>query len=142
MLNVANLEEHKRVVRRLYELINQNAGQGFGEVIAFDHIDHSSNASGPEGFARGAANIHRAYSCFNIALEELIAADDLVAARWREHGVHVGQFFNLKPTGKAFETMGVSVHRVREGKIVESWLAIDPKSIRAQQTAQQALQEE
>ena len=141
MLNVAKWEEHKRVVRRLYELINQNAGQGFGEVIAPDHIDHSNNANGPEGFARGAARIHRAYSPFNIALEELIAADDLVAARWREHGVHVGQFFNLKPTGKAFETTGINIYRVRDGKIVESWLAIDPKSIRAQQTAQQALRE-
>jgi predicted ester cyclase len=51
----------------------------------------------------------------------------------------VGQFFNLKPTGKPFEARGMNLYRVRDGKIVESWLAIDPATIRAQQAAQQAL---
>jgi predicted ester cyclase len=132
-------EANKIVVRRLYDYINENGADRFANVIAPSFVDHSNDARGPEGFAGAAANLHRAYADLHFEITDMVAEADLVSIRWLETGKHVGQFFNLKPTGKRFESRGMNLYRVGDGKIVESWLAIDPATIRAQQAAQQEL---
>jgi predicted ester cyclase len=89
--------------------------------------------------AAAAARLHSAYDDLRIQPAELVAEGDLVAVRWVETGKHVGQFFNLQPTNQRFEARGLTLYRLRDDLIVESWLAIDPATIRAQQAAQEAL---
>jgi predicted ester cyclase len=133
--------ENQQVVRKLYEYIQQNHAAGFELVVAQSHVDHSNGRNGPSGFAEAAANIHRAYSDLKSELLELVAQGDLVVAQWHETGVHTGQFFNLKPTNKPFEATGLNMYRVVDGKIVDSWISVDPRTIRAQQAAQATLQD-
>jgi predicted ester cyclase len=132
----------KAVVEHLYELINNNELDKFATVAANDYIDRSNGSKGPEGMAAAAANLHRAYADLRIELVDVIAEGDLVAVRWLETGRHVGQFFNLKPTHKPFEARGINVYRVKKERIIESWLGIDPETIRAQQIGQQTLEAE
>jgi predicted ester cyclase len=131
----------KGVIRRLYDCINGNRSGEFADVVAGSYIDHSNGSRGPDGFAAAAANLHRAYADLRLQIADLIAEGDLVAARWVETGRHVGQFFNLRPTGQPVESRGTTLYRVRDGKVIESWLGIDPATIRSQQAAQQALAE-
>jgi predicted ester cyclase len=130
---------NKTVVQRLYHLINTKEFDKFGTVLANAFVDRSNGSNGPEGMAAAAANLHRAYADLRIELLQIIAESDLVVVQWRETGRHVGQFFNLKPTNKPFEAKGINVYRVKDERIVESWLGIDPSTIRAQQLAQQEL---
>ncbi|OBQ62211.1 ester cyclase [Mesorhizobium loti] len=132
--------ENKQVVRKLYDCIQRNDAAGFAQIVAESHTDHSNGRNGPAGFAAAAENIHRAYSDFHIELRTLVASDDLVVAQWHETGVHTGQFFNLKPTNKPFESTGLNMYRVSGGKILDSWISVDPRTIRAQQAAQAALE--
>jgi predicted ester cyclase len=137
---VADIIAHnKEIVRRLYEAIQQNRAEDFSDLVAASHVDHSNGRNGPAGFAGAAANLHRAYSDFNIKLESVVAEGDWVVVQWHETGIHTGQFFNLKPTNKPFESQGVNMYRVTEGKISDSWIAVDPRTIRAQQEAQNRL---
>jgi predicted ester cyclase len=131
-------ETNKSTVRRLYEFINGNRAEQFALVVAPRYVDHSNGQQGPSGFAEAAANLHRAYADLRLEIADMVAEGDLVAVRWVETGRHVGQFFSLKPTGKRFESRGMNLYRVRDGKILESWLAIDPVTIRAQRETQQA----
>jgi predicted ester cyclase len=133
---------NKAVVRRLYDLINDNDPGQFETIVADTYVDRSNGSQGPDGVAAAAANLHRAYSDLRIELVDVIGESDLVVVRWRETGRHVGQFFNLKPTNKPFEAKGINVYRVKEDRIVESWLGIDPGTIRSQQLGQQALEAE
>jgi steroid delta-isomerase-like uncharacterized protein len=130
---------NKKVIRRLYEVINANDAAAFSQVVAPAFADNSNGSKGPEGFAAAAANLHRAYADLRIDVVDMLAEADHVAVRWHETGRHVAQFFNLKPTGKPFASRGMNIYRLAEGKIVESWLAIDPATIRAQQQAQAEL---
>jgi predicted ester cyclase len=123
----------------LYEFIEANQTDRLATVVASTYVDRSNGGKGPEGLAHAVANLHRAYSDFKIELADLIADDDLVAVRWIETGRHTGPFFNLKPTGRPFEARGVNLYRLQGDQIVESWIAVDPITIRAQQAAQQAL---
>jgi predicted ester cyclase len=136
------IEANALAVRRLYEIINENRGDLFATVVAPSYIDHSNGAAGPAGFADAAANLHRAYDDLHFEIAGIVGQRDMVAVRWVEAGVHVGPFFNLRPTGKPFESRGLTMYRLHEGCIVESWLAIDPSTIRAQQAAQEALEAE
>jgi predicted ester cyclase len=136
---IDQVTSNKTVVQRLYDLINSKDFDQFGTVIANAFVDRSNGSNGPEGMAAAAANLHRAYADLRIELLQIIGESDLVVAQWRETGRHVGQFFNLKPTNKPFEAKGINVYRVKDERIVESWLGIDPSTIRAQQLAQQEL---
>ena len=129
----------KDIVRQLFDCIRQNRSEGFTDLVSALHIDRSNGRNGPNGFVAGAANLHRAYSDFDISIEAIVAEGDTVVVRWHETGVHTGQFFNLRPTGRPFDARGVNVYRVQNGKVVESWIAVDPKTIRAQQKGQAAL---
>lgn len=130
---------NKDVIRKLYDCIRQNSAEGFADLVSTSHVDRSNGRNGPDGFVAAAGNLHRAYSDFAISIEEMVAEGDTVVVRWRESGVHTGQFFNLRPTGKPFDAYGVNVYRVQNGKVTESWIAVDPKTIRAQQEGQAVL---
>ena len=123
----------KDIVRKLYDCIRQNRSEGFADLVSRSHIDRSNGRNGPNGFVAGADNLHRAYSDFDISIDAMVAEGDTVVVRWRETGVHTGQFFNLRPTGKPFQADGVNLYRVQDSEVVESWIAVDPKTIRAQQ---------
>ena len=129
----------KDIVRQLFDCIRQNRPDGFAHLVSASHIDRSNGRHGPDGVAAGAANLHRAYSDFDISIEAMVAEGDTVVVRWRETGVHTGSFFNLRPTGRPFDAYGVNVYRVQNSKVVESLIAVDPKTIRAQQEGQAAL---
>ncbi|AHG49049.1 ester cyclase (plasmid) [Rhizobium leguminosarum bv. trifolii CB782] len=131
---------NEQVVRQLYEYIQRNDAGGFAAVVSEKHTDHSNGRNGPAGFAQAVNNIHKAYSDLKSELQLIVASGDLVVAQWRETGVHTGQFFNLKPTNKPFEATGLNMYRVVDGKIVDSWISVDPRTIRAQQAAQAALE--
>jgi predicted ester cyclase len=129
----------KDIVRQLIDCIRQNRPDGFSHLVSASHIDRSNGRHGPDGFVAGAANLHRANSDFDISIEAMVAEGDTVVVRWRETGVHAGPFFNLRPTGRPFDACGVNVYQVLNGKVVESWIAVDPRTIRAQQEGQAAL---
>jgi predicted ester cyclase len=142
MRRTEQTSRNEQVVRELYLYIQENRAAGFENIVAASHVDHSNGRNGPSGFAGAADNIHKAYSDLKIELKEIVASDDFVVAQWHETGVHTGQFFNLKPTNKPFEATGLNMYRVVDGKIVDSWISVDPRTIRAQQAAQRALQED
>jgi predicted ester cyclase len=43
----------------------------------------------------------------------------------------VGPFFGRPPTGEDIEHCGMNLFRVQDGKLVESWLAIETSTLRA-----------
>jgi predicted ester cyclase len=58
-------------------------------------------------------------------IEDLIAEGDKVVARWRSHATHQGDYMGIAPSGKEVEFTGISVYRIEEGKIAESWTVED-----------------
>ncbi len=54
-------------------------------------------------------------------MEEQIAEGDTVVTRWTATGTQHGPLPGLPPTGKSAKVMGIWIHRLAGGKIVESW---------------------
>jgi len=61
-----------------------------------------------------------------IVEHDMLAEDDRVASRWTASGTHTGVPFGAAPaSGRRFAISGMSVYRLRDGRIVEGWVNDD-----------------
>ena len=52
-------------------------------------------------------------------LEEMVAEDDKVAARFTMQGTHRGTFFGVPPTGSKISVQTLNLYRLSQGQFVE-----------------------
>jgi len=86
----------------------------------------------PGQYAEHVQEMLDAYGAFSLTVDELIAEDDRVYARWTQVGRHVGPIDEYEPTGAELTEIASAVYRVENGLIVEYWIQIDRHGIRAQ----------
>ena len=54
-------------------------------------------------------------------IEEMFSAGDRVVVRWTGSGTHVGEVNGIPPTGKDLRVDAITIHRMADGKIAETW---------------------
>jgi steroid delta-isomerase-like uncharacterized protein len=95
------------------------------EIVAEDHVFHvpagTDYESGRDGVQRRVAMFRAALPDLSFRIGETFASQDLVAMSWTFSGTHQGPFMGVGPTGKRVAINGLSMARVRDGKIVETW---------------------
>jgi predicted ester cyclase len=109
-------EENKALSRRMEEAINRGDLEAFDELFAPDLAQE---------YKRDLAEIKRAFPDYHGADEFQLAEGDLVAGRLVFHGTHQDEFMGLAPTGEQWTFEGLSVVRVKDGKIVEDWVEVN-----------------
>ena len=127
-------QENKRLVRRFIdEVWNQRKIDLADELIASDCITHqlrspadtAGSPRSPEAVKQEAAAWLAAFPDLHLALEQMIAANDLVVSRCTIHGTHRGgDWMGIAPTGRKIEVPMIVIHRIDGGKIVEDWVLI------------------
>ena len=58
-------------------------------------------------------------------IRDLVAENDMVAARLVQRGIHKGEWEGARPTGKKFSVWEHMFFRFRDGKIAEIWVLAD-----------------
>ncbi len=111
-------EENKALVRREQEELWNHTGNldAADELFAPDYIAAAKQE---------AADFREGFPDVVSTIEDLIAEEDKVVARWRARATHRGEYMGIPPTGKEVEFTGISVYRIEAGKIAESWNAED-----------------
>jgi predicted ester cyclase len=111
-------EENKAVVRREQEELWNHTGNldAAEELFAADQADAARQE---------AADFRRGFPDVVSIIEDIIAEGDKVVARWRSRATHQGEYMGISPTGKEVEFTGISIYRIEEGKIAESWNSED-----------------
>src|SRR5215211_2181757 len=128
-----SLEENKALCNRGTEAINR------GDFDAIDEIYAPGNA---QKLKEMLAEIRRAFpDCYGMNVLQ-IAEGDLVLNRTILHGTHLGELQGLTPTGKRVTVEAVSIDRVVDGKIVESWSHVDLGELFQQQLKQAVAERE
>lgn len=56
-----------------------------------------------------------------INMEDVDVSGDIVTVIGRLRGTHTGEFLGIAPTGRSVDVKTIAVHRVADGRIVESW---------------------
>jgi predicted ester cyclase len=124
-----SVEENKKMVREITERGLNNGDVSFvDDLFAPDYRAHAAGLElppGPGAFKLAVALWRAAFPDFEVTIEELIGEGDFVVNRFHTSGTHLGQLLHVPPTGRRFAVSGADVHRVVDGRVVESWLSDD-----------------
>jgi steroid delta-isomerase-like uncharacterized protein len=117
-------DTNKEIVRRLgVEPWEGNLGV-IDELVAPDYIGHDPaqpDMQGPEGIKEFITGYLAGFPDGRITIDGQFAAGDMVATRWTGRGTHQGELMGIPPTGKQVTVSGITISRVKNGKVVEEW---------------------
>lgn len=131
-------DDPKAIVRRyLEEVVSRGNLELASRLVAEDVHFVSPYTPEPmdsrDGLLAMLGGLHAAFPDFFLREEEILGEGDLVASRWVAGGTHTGAAFaGAPPSGRRFEITGMSMYRVRAGRIVEGHVIDDTFRMRAQ----------
>lgn len=119
-------EINKASVRRFFEEgINKGNFAVLKEIVAKNYVINDpqslSNLLGPELLERHTILLRTAFADFHYEINDIFGEDTKVAVRWTFHGTHTGEYMRIAPTGRNVTITGITIFRVVDGKIQESW---------------------
>ncbi len=125
-------EENKELLRRWFDEV-WNKGRADAIVEMFDENgiahgladDPSKPITGPGDFTPFHTTFREAFPNMIIDIEDMVAEGDKVAARCSVRGKHEGEFMGRAATQAPVEFTGMTIVRIRDGKIVEAWNNFD-----------------
>jgi len=113
------------IVRKFFEV-----GPSKGDLAAADILLHPgfslhtplpTPGPGIEAMNNVITTCRAAFHDLNVTVDDIMAVEDRVTARFTARGIHKGEFMGLPPTGKAITMTGIEIFRIKDGKIVELW---------------------
>jgi predicted ester cyclase len=120
--------DNKAVVRRFVEdVINRGDDRLLRELVSPKYVIHCPEGDlyGPDGARLDLMELRAAFPDLRLELTELLAEGDLVARRFTLHGTHSGPFLGLCPSGRQVAIPALGLDRVRDGRLVETWIAFN-----------------
>jgi steroid delta-isomerase-like uncharacterized protein len=76
---------------------------------------------GPVGYLAIIGMMRSGFPDVQWTLEEMVAENDKVAARFIMKGTHQGVFFGVPPTGKPIKVQAMNLYRFSNGQITEEY---------------------
>lgn len=130
-------QRNKEIVRKAFEVVGAGDYDRMGDYIADYYIRHCQAT--PQVQVRSLAAFKEFIRQDRAAIPDqqlevryLVAEDDKVAFWATYKGTQTGQMGPFPPSGKYAELDFAGVHRLEDGKIVESWVTWDNVTILSQ----------
>jgi predicted ester cyclase len=119
--------ENKAVVRRVLEGLNHRNLDDAASVLAPDYVWHGPgpDVHGPAGWKQLAAMYLSAFPDLVMTIDDQIAEGDRVATRYTARGTHRGELAGVAASGRYVTVPCLSIERVVDGKVVESFEVFD-----------------
>jgi steroid delta-isomerase-like uncharacterized protein len=118
-------ENNKLTMNRFLEFINTASEALAEELISPDAIFYVPGRPdpmhGPSGYLGIIHMMRSGFPDIQWTLDEIIAENDQVAARYTMHGTHKSTFFGVPPTGKSIEIGAINFYRFSDGQIIEEF---------------------
>ena len=126
-------EVDKATLRRIpLEVINEGRLGVIDEILAEDHVERGETPGFPpgrDGLKQYIAAMRTAFPDIRYSVLHEISEGDLVVQHVHATGTMKGDFAGMKATGKSAAWDEVHITRMRNGKAVEHWPAIDQLSL-------------
>jgi len=122
--------DHEEIVRRFTaEVYNEKRLDAIPRYVADTFVDHSPGTPpGPHGpdFVRSQAEqTFAGMPDTHFEILHLFSEGDMVAMHWRVQGTASATFGGGGSTGRKIDVEGISLFRMEDGKIAESWDIVD-----------------
>jgi steroid delta-isomerase-like uncharacterized protein len=121
------VDANVQLTRRWFEEVwNQKKTATIHELMDAQCVSHNTSDTGdalrgPEAFCPLQKKLLDAFPDMQIIVEEAFGAGDIVALRWHATMHHHGEGLGMPPTGAEIQVTGMSMARIRDGKIIENW---------------------
>ena len=130
----------RAAVGRWFARVDRGGVPDVGAYVVEDYRDHNPPpfpglAEGIRGAAQAFPVALAAFGEFHHEIDASIVEGDKVASRVTGFGKHTGTFVGVPATGKQVSMSGISIHRVKDGKLAEHWAQIDALSLLQQMGA-------
>jgi predicted ester cyclase len=102
----------------------------FTEGLASNWRDHDLDGNvidTPERAIAGMRRFRVAFPDQRIEIREIFGEGDLVATFVTMTATHTGSYYDLEPTGREIRVNWLSIHRVVDGRVAESWSTSDSR---------------
>lgn len=124
--------ENKELLHRWFaEVWNKGRADAIQEMFAEDGIAHGladesgAPLRGPANFKEFHTKFREAFPDVVVTVDDTVAEGDKVAARCSVRGKHTNDSFGVAATNSPVEFTGITIVRIRDGKIVEAWNNFD-----------------
>jgi steroid delta-isomerase-like uncharacterized protein len=117
-------DTNKEIVRRLGVEPWEGNLDVIDELVAPDYVGHDPaqpEMHGTEGIKEFITGYLAGFPDGRITIDGQFAEGDMVATRWTGRGTHQGELRGIPPTGKQVTVSGITISRVKNGKVVEEW---------------------
>jgi steroid delta-isomerase-like uncharacterized protein len=119
-------ESNKALSRRLLEeAFNAGNIDVVDELVTTDVVNHDAALPeamiGPDAAKASIRGYRTAFPDLRITIEEQIADDQAVATRWSAKGTQEGELMGMPASGKQATVTGITIDRIVDGRIAESW---------------------
>jgi steroid delta-isomerase-like uncharacterized protein len=122
-------EQNEAVVRRTFDAFNSGDTSTADELIAADAVNHDpaqpEEGHGPDGFKQTIELYRAAFPDLTFTIDAIFSDGDMVCTRWSTTGTHEGDLMGIPASGNHITSSGISVDRVEDGKVAESWVQWD-----------------
>ncbi|MFM0176613.1 ester cyclase [Paraburkholderia sediminicola] len=116
-------ESNKLLMSRFVEFINTASEALAEELVDANAIFHAPVSPdpfiGPHGYMEILGMMRSGFPDIQWTLEEMVAENDTVAARFIMRGTHQATFFGVPASGKKIQVQAVNFYRFSNGRIVE-----------------------
>jgi steroid delta-isomerase-like uncharacterized protein len=111
--------------RLLEEAFNSGNLDVIDELVAPEFVNHDAALPEPTvGIEAAKASItgyRDAFPDLRLTVEQQFGEGELVTTRWSARGTHQGELMGMAATGKQATVTGITIDRIVDGRIVESW---------------------
>ncbi|NUT56679.1 MAG: ester cyclase [Thermoleophilia bacterium] len=136
--------ETKGIARRfLEEAFNRGNLDVVDELVAPEFVNHDAALPEPvvgiEATKASIRGYRDAFPDMRMTVELQVAEGEEVVTQWTARGTHQGDLMGLAATGKQATVTGITIDRIVDGRIVESWTNWDTLGLLQQLGAVPAL---
>ena len=117
------------VVRAWFkEVWDEGNEEAIDRLLAPDAVAHGLTAEGlrgPEAFKPYVRAMRKALGDLEVEVVQTVTEGDRVAAHCHVVARHAGELFGVAPSNQPVDFWGVTIARVRDGRLVEGWNCFD-----------------
>lgn len=124
-------EYNKAIMYKFFDGIWNKADYSLIEkYVSPDMIQHiPGEGNGVDGFMETVRKYHAGFTDMSLDIQDEVAEGDRVLHRWCWTCTHTGPFNGMPATGKRVTFTGMTLVRIKDGKMVEHWSNVDVVSL-------------
>lgn len=135
-VNNTAAQENIELMRNAFAVLSRRDITAAAEFLTPDFIINLAGVPhqirGREKWRKNTGIFLDAFPDFKLEEQDMFAAGDKVAVRFRITGTHSGEFLGHPPTGKRVDYQSYELYRIADGKIAEEWICSDMLTLMAQ----------